>query len=91
MTRRDFEARSAHCENGEVALLLYYILEETLEGCMSYGAEIVMHRGGHRETAAVRHITTSYGRMREILSLLSRNTVTPCTLREIVEEEVNKF
>ena len=48
-----------------------------------------MRRGGRTERAAVRDITASCERIRDFLSLLSRNTVTPCTLREIAEDELN--
>ena len=49
-----------------------------------------MRRGGRTERAAVRDITASCERIRDFLSLLSRNTVTPCTLREVVEDALSR-
>ena len=89
MTTRNFARRRIRCENGEDAALLYRILVETKDGIARYGAEIVMRRGGRTERAAVRDVTASCGRIRDFLALLSRNTVTPCTLREVVEDELN--
>lgn len=79
------------CDNGQEAELLYYLLRERCDGCESYGAEIVMHRDDEWESASVRHVTTSAARMQAMVEQLKRNTVTPCTLRETVLEEMNKY
>lgn len=89
MTKRTFARRRIRCENGETAALLYRVVEESADGITRYGAEIVMRRGGRTERAAVRDITVSCGRIRRFLTRLSKNTVTPCTLREIAEDELN--
>lgn len=84
-------ARSVLCDNGAPAQILYYILSERQEGCVSYGAEIIFHREGRRESAVVRHITTSRGRMEALARRLCRSTVTPCTLREIIDDELKNI
>ena len=89
MTKKDFARRRIRCGNGEEATLLYRLTAERTDGRTRYGAEIVMRRGGRTERAAVRDITASCERIRDFLALLSRNTVTPCTLREIVEDALN--
>lgn len=89
MKKRNIARRRIRCENGEEAALRYRLVEEKRGGITRYGAEIVMRRGEERECAAVRDITVSYRRIRAFLALLSRNAVTPCTLREIVEDELN--
>ncbi len=89
MTKRTFARRRVRCENGEEAALLYRITEEKTDGITRYGAEIVMRRGREKERAAVRDLTASYGRIRDFLKRLSRNAVTPCTLREVAEDELN--
>lgn len=86
MTRQYAGGRSLHFENGSAAQLLYFLLSEKLEGCTTYGAEIILHRDGQRESAVMRNLTTSQRRMDELLQLLCRNTVTPCTLRQTLAE-----
>ncbi len=88
---KDVEARSVRCENGEYAALLYRIVKEETDGMPEYGAEIEMRRGCRTERAAVCGITQSYGKIRELLALLSANTVTPCTLLDVVEDTLNKI
>lgn len=51
--------------------------------CESYGA-CIREQGG--ETAKVPDITVSAGRIDELMELLIRNTVTPCTLRDVVDD-----
>jgi len=51
--------------------------------CESYGVRI-REEGGDCEQ--VPHITVSAGRIDELMELLVRNTVTPCTLRDVVED-----
>ena len=89
MTKRNFARRRVRCENGEDAALLYRILEEREDGITRYGAEIFLRRGGKTERAAVRDVTSSCRAIRGLLTLLSENTVTPCTLRDVVEDVLN--
>ena len=51
--------------------------------CESYGVK-VLERGG--ECGEVPNITVSASRVDELIELLIRNTVTPCTLRDVVED-----
>lgn len=51
--------------------------------CESYGVCIREQDG---ETEEIPNITASAGRIDELLDLLVRNTVTPCTLRDVVED-----
>lgn len=88
---KDYALRSVRLENGEDAALLYRIIAEESGGAARYGAEIVMRRGGCTERATIRDITVSYGRIRELIALLCENTVTPCTLRDVVEDTLNKI
>lgn len=87
--RKTFARRYVRCENGEPAALQYRILEEAAGGITRYGAEIVMRRGGKEERAAVRDLSLSYDSVRDFLRLLANGSVTPCTLREIVEDRLN--
>ena len=50
--------------------------------CESYGVCI---RGQDGEMEQVADITVSAARIDELIDLLVRNTVTPCTLRDVVE------
>ena len=51
--------------------------------CESYGVGI-REQGGEAEQ--VPDITISAGRINELMELLIRNAVTPCTLRDVVED-----
>lgn len=51
--------------------------------CESYGVK-VREQGG--ESGEVPNITVSISRIDELMELLVRNTVTPCTLRDVVED-----
>lgn len=67
----------------------YYILVDEVEvaggfACESYGVKIRSRRSG--ESAQLLNITTSVSRIDELLELLMRNTVTPVTLRDVVED-----
>ena len=88
---KDVALRCVRCENGEGAALLYRLVAEETEGFTRYGAEIVMRRGETTERAAVRDVTASYQSIRALLALLSENAVTPCTLRDVVEDTLNKI
>ncbi len=90
VTKEFFGGRTVRCDNGTEAELLYYLIQESLDGCMGYGVEVIMHREGKRESAAISNVTTSRFRMKELLALLARNTVTPCTLQEVLWEEQHK-
>ncbi|MBQ3356336.1 MAG: hypothetical protein IJG45_04395 [Oscillospiraceae bacterium] len=88
---KDFALRSVRCENGEDAALLYSIVAEETDGTTSYGAQIVMRRGGRTERATVRDVTASYRRIRAFLTQLAENTVTPCTLLDVVVDAINNY
>lgn len=92
MSKQSYFGQTEIClENGRKAKLYYYILHQKWEHCDSYGARIAMQREDDWETASVYHVTTSQVRIRTLLDKLMRNSVTPCTLREIVLEELNKY
>ncbi len=78
--------RSFVSENGRRGRLRYYLLSESGGLCDAFGAEVVLIRRRERQSAAVRRFTTSRSRMEDILRLLARNTVTPCTFREIMKD-----
>ena len=91
LTRTYFDARTIRCDNGETAALLYYLTGETFGGAVGYGAEVIMHRGRERQSAAVRNVTDSPVHMAAILERLCSNTVTPCVFPEVLEEELNRI
>ena len=65
----------------------YYILIRTLPSpvcCESYGVCIVIAQTGER--AEVQDITVCAERIEALATLLLRGKVTPCTLREIVDD-----
>ncbi len=73
-------------------ILEYYLLEsdiediEELKGMRTFGVEIVKNAGGAEETTAVKNVSASRSEMNEIIGLLSRNSVTPVTLTEVLDD-----
>lgn len=51
--------------------------------CESYGVRVRELDG---ESEQVPHITVSAGRIDELMELLVRNVVTPCTLKDVVDD-----
>ena len=89
--KRLFDTCQICCESGQQAKLRYYCLKEVSGFPESYGVLIEMEGEGKWESARAAHITTSFVRIGEILSLLSKNTVTPCTLHEVILDQINNF
>lgn len=91
LARRLFETARLRGDDGAELLLEYFLLCDEGGACRSYGAEIVLVRGAERESVCVRDITTSGARIARLLGLLHRNTVTPCTLYEVLDEALDKI
>lgn len=75
-------------EEGNTRVYDYAILVGEMEvspqfACESYGVRI---RGQDGEVSDVPNITVSISRIDELMDLLVRNVVTPCTLRDVVED-----
>ncbi|MGN0968285.1 MAG: DUF6514 family protein [Oscillospiraceae bacterium] len=80
--------KQARDEEGNIHIYDYSILvgEMTVSqgfACESYGVR-VRERGG--ESGEVPDITVSISRIDELMELLVRNTVSPCTLRDVVDD-----
>lgn len=80
--------RQARSESGEQYIYDYSILIEEMAvaqgfSCESYGVRVREREG---ECAEVHHITVNISRIDELMDFLVRNTVTPCTLRDVVED-----
>lgn len=78
----------ARDEQGTVHIYDYSILigETTVSpgfSCESYGVR-VREQGG--ESGEVPNITVSISRIDELMELLVRNVVSPCTLRDVVDD-----
>jgi hypothetical protein len=64
----------------------YYLLaEETTDFFESYGVEICCESG---ESACVRGITCSQNKILHLIALLMKHTVTPVSLRDVVDDWV---
>lgn len=75
-------------EEGNTRVYDYAILVGELEvspqvSCESYGVRI---RGQDGEVGEVPNITVSISRIDELMDLLVRNVVTPCTLWDVVDD-----
>lgn len=75
-------------ENGNTRVYDYAILVGEMEispqfACESYGVRIRAQDG---EVGEVPNITVSISRIDELMELLVRNVVTPCTLRDVVDD-----
>ena len=72
-------------EAGEAQYLLWE--ERTTEGYIAYGLEIrLFTREGKWETAQVADVTASRELAVRLYQALWRGGVTPCTLRDVVED-----
>jgi len=60
----------------------YYLLEEESGETVSYGVQVELEE----ETAAVRDLSPSRQRAAELAEALVRGTVTPVTLRDVVDD-----
>lgn len=75
-------------ERGNMRVYDYMILVGELEvspwfSCESYGVRIREQDG---EINEVPNITVSISRIDELVALLARNTVTPCTLQDVIAD-----
>lgn len=75
-------------EDGASHEFRYYILVDQMElgggfACESYGVKVVGRDG---EEAEVAHITVSVSRIDALMELLTRNAVSPSTLRDVVDD-----
>ena len=52
---------------------------------VSYGIKVAKSEGGLHEEAYIADVTANFGKAGEILHLLADNQVTPCSLRDILE------
>ncbi len=80
--------KQARDEGGAIHTYDYSILVGEMAvspgfSCESYGVRI-REQGG--ESGEVPNITVSISRIDELMELLVRNIVTPCTLRDVVED-----
>ncbi|MEG1999829.1 MAG: DUF6514 family protein [Evtepia sp.] len=74
-------------ENGESYTCEYRLLVRETEGrfsCESYGVRVTLKRSG--ESSELWDITMHAGRIEELMTMLMRNTVTPCTLVDVVQD-----
>lgn len=86
MHRTRYGAAKIQCTDGRTAKLWYNLLCETRGRRTCFGVEIVMLRGGERQSACVRDLAASQRQAEWVLAKLCRNTVTPCMLYEVLEE-----
>ena len=79
--------RTASGEDGTTHRFEYYVTIGQMEvdhrfACESYGVKVVQTGGGEEE--AVPNITTSITRIDALMELLTRNFVTPATLKDVI-------
>lgn len=86
MTRTLLQTAVTTDQAGQPMKLDYYMLCEMRAGLEQYGAEIVLERGREQERCSVGQITPQPRRMANIIRALAAGTVTPATLREILED-----
>ena len=86
MRRRLLRTMLTTDQEGCAVQLDYYLLTEYAAGLEEYGAEIVLRRNRRSERCAVGRITPTVSRMARIIGILAEGEVTPCCLREILED-----
>lgn len=77
---------SIYPDTSKPATLEYYLLAETTATQTHYGVSIRLICTEHVEEKTVRRITTSRQRIEQMLLAMARGTVTPVTMRDIVED-----
>lgn len=82
--------REESAEDGIKHSFDYYILIDQMDtrgglACESYGIKIA-GAGQSGDAAQVSNITTSISRIDELAELLTRNFVTPASLRDVVDD-----
>lgn len=78
--------QQALAQNGRTLRLEYYRLTQPDADGVQYGAAIRSLSPDTEDYAAVPAITVCPGRIERLLALLSEHTVTPTTLRDVVED-----
>ncbi|MBO5274458.1 MAG: hypothetical protein J6I45_07585 [Clostridia bacterium] len=68
------------------AELCYRIFAGREDNRHVYSLYVTLEQGSHCESDFIFDITSSREATQCLLDLLSRNTVTPCTLREVLDE-----
>ena len=80
--------READQQGGEHSFNYYVLVDEAKVGdvflCESYGVRVSASDSG--ESCSVANITTSTQRIDELMELLVAHTVTPGTLRDVVDD-----
>ncbi|MDR3552248.1 MAG: DUF6514 family protein [Clostridia bacterium] len=82
------------CEGQGSNELLYSLLENTcmaegLEGTPVFGIRAELVSGGSViDSSEVRDITPSRNKATVLMDLLAKNTVTPCTLKDVIEDYI---
>lgn len=80
--------KTAQAEEGQTHEYTYSILVDEMDvgpfACESYGVKITDASTGR--LALVPHITTSIPRIDELMDLLTRNTVGPAGLRDVLAD-----
>lgn len=78
-------------ESERKVLLEYYLLSDVdEENNVYYGAEIHKTDNGSKEIETVKGITDSKERAEELIDLLMRNTVTPISMTEVVDDYITE-
>ena len=87
MQRKDLiYTQHAVAQSGRVLRLEYYRLTQSDASGVQYGAAVRCLTGDCEDYAAVPAITVCPGRIERLLALLSEHTVTPATLRDVIED-----
>lgn len=82
MKQEPFATAGILCDGGYLADLHYFLLRKNDR----YGVKIVLRRDGGCEEARADGLTDSHAAVLALLDLLRRNTVTPCTLGDILSD-----
>ena len=80
------EKTARTCRDAPVKLRYYRLSEEAPDGTIRYGAAIEAVCEGARTFEEVPDITLSREEIDRLLQTLARGTVTPVSLREVVED-----
>ena len=85
-TKRLRYVRSIYPEHIKTAVLEYYLLVDTAAAQTHYGVSIRLICPEYVEEKSIRRITTSRRTIEQMLLAMAQGTVTPVSMRDIVED-----
>ncbi len=83
MRQWEYARRPLHTDGGAEVMVRYFILMEGDAADAHYGIAVAL---GTEESTDIPRISPQFRRVEGLIHLLARNTVTPCTVGDVVAD-----